>query len=353
MDNKRKKDLFEIFKKILKKKNHYEISSILNISTSTIKRWESKKQIPFSYAFEIMKLQDKKIDYSRFSFSEKDQFFTPLKTAQYCFENSKQIMNRYGDDIKNYVLIEPSAGNGVFFNLFPKERRIGMDIEPKNSFINQKDFLEWKPENVEKKYIVIGNPPFGLRGQLALKFINHSTLFADYVCFILPQLFESDGKGSPRKRVKGFHLVHSQFLHTDFEDPNGKKIQVQCIFQVWSKFHKNPSLNLSALENKDVEIYSVSDGGTPSSTRNKKMHSQCHIFLPSTVYGKENMKCFFTFQDLPKQRGYGLFFTSSIEKYIAICKKIDWSEIAFLSTNSAYNLRTSKIIEAINKYSSL
>lgn len=353
MDKKRETDLFEILKKILKRKNYQDISTILNISISTMKRWEDKKQVPFSYAFEIMKLQDKKIDYSKFSFSEKDQFFTPLKTAQYCFENSKQIMSRYGDDIKNYVMIEPSAGNGVFFNLFPKERRVGMDIEPRNSFINQKDFLDWKPDDVEKKYIIIGNPPFGLRGQLALKFINHSAPFADYVCFILPQLFESDGKGSPRKRVKGFHLVHSEPLHTYFEDPNGKKVQVQCIFQVWSKFHKNSSFDVSKVQNQDIKIYSVSDGGTPSSTRNKNMHNECHIFLPSTVYGKENMKCFFTFQDLPKQRGYGLYFTSSIEKYITICKKIDWSQIAFLSTNSAYNLRTSKIIEAINKYSSL
>ena len=42
-----------------------------------------------------------------------------------------------------------------------------------------------RPEKINK-YVVIGNPPFGLRGQLALKFINHSYDFADYVCFILP-----------------------------------------------------------------------------------------------------------------------------------------------------------------------
>ena len=38
--------------------------------------------------------------------------------------------------------------------------------------------------------------------------LNHSNKFSDYVCFILPQLFESDGKGVPRKRVKGFNLLH-------------------------------------------------------------------------------------------------------------------------------------------------
>ena len=76
--------------------------------------------------------------------------------------------------------------------ILPVGKRIGLDIEPKCDEIIQQDYLDWNRKN--KKYIVIGNPPFGLRGQLALKFINHSNTFADYVCFILPQLFESDGK---------------------------------------------------------------------------------------------------------------------------------------------------------------
>ena len=67
------------------------------------------------------------------------------------------------------------------------------------------DFLDWDPtqENTGCRWVAIGNPPFGLRGQLALKFINHAAKYCDYVAFILPQLFESDGKGVPRKRVKG------------------------------------------------------------------------------------------------------------------------------------------------------
>jgi len=34
--------------------------------------------------------------------------------------------------------------------------------------------------------------------------------FADYVVFILPQIFESDGKGVPRKRVEGYNLTYSE-----------------------------------------------------------------------------------------------------------------------------------------------
>ena len=89
------------------------------------------------------------------------------------------------------------------------------------------------------KYIVFGNPPFGLRGHMALKFINHSYDFADYVCFILPQLFESDGKGVPRKRVKGYYLIYSKKVDNIFYSPDNKEIKVNCIFQIWSKYHMN------------------------------------------------------------------------------------------------------------------
>lgn len=41
----------------------------------------------------------------------------------------------------------------------------------------------------------------------------------------------------------------------------------------------------------------------------------------------------------------GVVFFTDKEKMINKAKKIDWSYISFLSTNSAYNLRTSIIFE--------
>ena len=119
--------------------------------------------------------------------------------------------------LQDYIYIEPSAGNGNFLQVLPTNT-ISLDIEPRSKNILEQDFLQWKPFDQSKKYIVFGNPPFGLRGHLALKFINHSYNFADYVCFILPQLFVSDGKGSPRKRVKGYNLIHCEKLYTYFYD---------------------------------------------------------------------------------------------------------------------------------------
>jgi hypothetical protein len=290
-----------------------------------------------------LKLANINIDYSKFSYKEKDQFFTPIETSKYCYQKFIEIITAKGDDKNNYIFIEPSAGNGVFLKLLPILSRIGLDIEPKFDEIIKQDFLEWQPSK-NKKYIVIGNPPFGLRGQLALKFINHSSQFADYVCFILPQLFESDGKGVPRKRVIGLNLIHSEKLDSKFESPDGKSINVECIFQIWSKFHKDKKYDIIQENNTKIKIYSLSDGGTPSTTRNKKMFNLCDVYLPSTCFGKDNMKYYDSFDLLPGRKGYGVVFNKDKEFNIKKFKSINWHDIAFLSTNSAYNLRSSQII---------
>lgn len=347
MDNKSqtsKYDLNEILDKILETNSYSDIATEINIAIGTVKRWKELKNVPKSYTFELLKLANINIDYTKFSYKEKDQFFTPNDTVEYCYSTFNNILEKYKDTDKEYSFIEPSAGNGSFLKILPSDRRIGLDIEPRFGEIIKQDYINWHPPDENKKYIVIGNPPFGLRGQLALKFINHSSKFADYVCFILPQLFESDGKGVPRKRVTVLNLLHSEKLNTDFESPDGKKIKVQCIFQIWSKYHKNPDYVIKKKENDVIKVYSLSDGGTPSTTRNKDMFYKCDAYIPSTCFGKENMKYYNSFDSLPRKKGYGIVFIKDKKENIKKFKNIEWFKVAFLSTNSAYNIRSSQII---------
>ena len=335
--------LINILNTILETISYNDIATTLNIAVGTVKRWSELKNVPPAYTFGLMKLANMNIDYSTFTFKEKDQFFTPVVTALYCYSKFMEIVQSYGDNELDYTYIEPSAGNGNFLTILPSDRRIGIDIEPKHDEIIQGDYLDWQPiEN--KKYVAFGNPPFGLRGQLALKFINHSSKFADYVCFILPQLFESDGKGVPRKRVEGFNLIHSEKMKNNFESPDGKNIKVECIFQVWSKYHTNSQYDIKEIDDSVVKIYSLSDGGSPSTTRNKKMFYICDAYIPSTCFGKDNMRYYDSFDNLPGRKGYGVVFKTNKQQNIEKFKKKDWGNIAFLSTNSAYNIRTSQIV---------
>ena len=55
------------------------------------------------------------------------------------------------------------------------------------------------------------------------------------------------------------------------------------------------------------------------------------------------MKIYKKFEDLPGKKGYGVVFFTEKKVMINKAENLDWSSISFLSTNSAYNLRTSII----------
>ena len=75
----------------------------------------------------------------------------------------------------------------------------------------------------------------------------------------------------------------------------------------------------------------------------------CDIYIPSTCFGIDNMTFYKTFDELPGRRGYGIIFNENKTQNIIKFTNIDWSKIAFKSTNSAYNIRRSQIIDAIEK----
>lgn len=330
-------DNFELLQECLKIHSIREVSSKLNLCVGTIRRWQELNDVPTQYTFDLHKILLREIDYSKFSSSSKDQFFTPSPISKQCWETFCDLIKI---NLSEYIFIEPSAGDGSFMNILPAGS-IGLDIEPRSENIQKQDYLSWKPADLTKKYIVFGNPPFGLRGHLALNFINHSYEFADYVCFILPQLFESDGKGSPRKRVVGYNLIHSEPISAMFYSPDNQNVKVNGVFQIWSKFTKNSEYDIVKQSEEQMKVYSLSDGGTISSTRNKNMIGKCDVYLPSTCFGKENMKLYTSFDELPGKKGYGVVFFKDKEMNISKAKTVDWSSVAFLSTNSAYNLRTS------------
>jgi hypothetical protein len=334
----------ELLQECLEKISIKDISDKLNLSVGTVKRWLELKNVPIQYTFDLYKILSKEIDYSKYTYSLKDQFFTPQSIVKKCWET---FQTEVKINLDEYQFIEPSAGDGSFMKILPSGS-IGLDIEPRSPCIQKQDYLTWKPVDNQKKYIVFGNPPFGLRGHVALNFINHSYDFADYVCFILPQLFESDGKGSPRKRVKGYNLIYSNGLSGMFYSPDNQQIKINGVFQIWSKYSSNDTYNIKTNSEEFMKVYSLSDGGTVSSTRNKDMIGKCDVYIPSTCFGKENMKIYNSFEDLPGKKGYGIVFFKNKEDMIKKAKSIDWCSVSFLSTNSAFNLRTSLIFKQFN-----
>jgi len=329
---------------VLKSVTVKDVANLLNVAVGTVERWLLNKSVPADYRFDLLKMLGREISYESFSSAEKAQFFTSSAMVSHCWSVFCQKVHV---SLSQYLFIEPSAGDGSFLCVLPPHR-LAFDIEPRHPEVVKQDYLLWRA-TPSCKYIVFGNPPFGLRGHLALKFLNHSATFADYVCFILPQLFESDGKGSPRKRVIGLSLIHSEKLSGMFRTPEGSEVLIHCVFQIWSKHTKNETYLIETPPVDRLKIYSLSDGGTQATTRNKSMLSSCHIYLPSTCFGKEAMRVYDSFESLPNRKGYGLVFLVDRVTQEARARSIDWGSVSFLSTNSAYNLRTSLIYKKISE----
>jgi predicted RNA methylase len=109
-----------------------------------------------------------------------EQYYTDKNLAKQCI---KFLSDRV--DIENSTLVEPCAGTGSFSDNF--KNIIKIDLDPKKQDIVKADFFQY---DFPKNSIFIGNPPYGARGSLAMKFINRSCEFADIVAFILPRSFK-------------------------------------------------------------------------------------------------------------------------------------------------------------------
>lgn len=160
---------------------------------------------------------------------ELDQFYThPNISIKYYNLLSEKF------DLSQYFLLEPSAGNGSFSDLFIGDF-LAFDLDPKKDYIIEKDFFNFDKKTIKtsKPLFIIGNPPFGKNSSLAVKFLNKSGEIADYIAFILPKSFK---KPSMHNKINlDLHLVFEEdlekysFLHNDL------KFDVPCVFQIWEK----------------------------------------------------------------------------------------------------------------------
>lgn len=286
-----------------------------------------------------------------------DQYFTKDHIAKKLYLRAIEIISKYEkNNLNDFIWIDPCAGNGVFYNLLPPDRRIGIDINPMNSEIIKADYLEYK---IPHKSIIIGNPPFGHRGVTALEFINHSKN-AHYVCFILPMFFESNGKGSIKYRVKGLNLIHSERLpkNSFYIPSNLKDIDVKCVFQIWSKHHlpKNKQDKFNWYSNKKNEpfkdllrVYTVSLAKNRECGKHWIFNEKADFYLSSTFHG--NTQIVHSFEEVNYKSGIAVVFTTKDEslknKMLEIFKNTDWRKYGSLATNSCYHLGKSNIYQVI------
>ena len=98
-----------------------KLSEELGIHKGTASRWIKNNKVPKEYLFDFYRILEISVEVEKLSFKEKDQFFTSENAAKYCLEVLYKKLKELGLDKNEYTFIEPSAGNGVFFNLLDEK----------------------------------------------------------------------------------------------------------------------------------------------------------------------------------------------------------------------------------------
>ncbi len=271
-----------------------------------------------------------------------EQFFTRADVAKDCHSSLISWMESDGADSKDYTFIEPSAGTGSFFDLLPREKRIGVDIMPFREEYAHADFLTWEPPT-DHRVAVVGNPPFGYRAWLALAFMNHAATFADYVGFILPMAFQSDGKGSPKHRVRGLRLIHSEPLPAGaFVDVNGRPKKINALWQVWQRGvnHVSPEPSCTAW----VDLFTI-DSRAERRCGHEREH-EADFFLQRTFFG-DAPSLVTCFEDVRYGCGYGIVIKQDREAVLSVLRHTNWSDYSNLAAHNCRHISMYHIRRAL------
>lgn len=236
---------------------------------------------------------------------------------------------------KKSYFFEPSAGSGNFINSLvkngiKKSKIIGYDIEPKSKEIKFGDYLNLDFK-FSKNKVIVGNPPFGKRGKLALDFLNKSLKEASVVAMILPNIFN---RYSIQKKIESnAKLIYSKTLQENAFILNDKEYAVKCVFQIWSQeinFVTNKRiLEALPIRHEDFKTWIYNNTKSTFKYFNKEeykwdfaVHRQGYYNYNEKIYDEKKLK---------KNRQY-FFIKAKNKKILKIIEKIDFEKLSKSNT---------------------
>ena len=273
-----------------------------------------------------------------------DRFFTRADVAARCHASLLCWMAQDGARARDYTFVDPGAGAGAFYDLLPPNRRIGIDVLPLREGVRRADFLGWRAPEDGRRYAVIGNPPFGYRAWLALAFVNRSARFADYLGMILPMAFQSDGKGSPKHRVRGLRLMHSELLAPDsFVDMDGQPARINALWQIWQRGVNNRANTATCDEWLDLFTVDM---------RKERLCGQGRLgeadwFLQRTFFESSPPRLVRRFEDMRYVCGYGLVIKREKDRVAASLRDVDWVRYSNLAAHNCHHISMYHIRNAL------
>lgn len=216
---------------------------------------------------------------------ELDKFYTKDSIAKGYIE--KLGVEDYG------VVIEPSAGGGAFSRHIDGIK--AYDLDPESEEVEKADWFKLDKEQFKGKgrVLVVGNPPFGRQGNLAISFIKEAD-FADTIAFILPKSFK---KITIKNKIPmNFWLTHEEDCPKNSFTLLGEDYDVPCVFQVWEKREElrtpirlrttSDYVEFTTKENSDFRVQRVG-GNAGKAYVNLDVSEQSNYFIKNNT-GKSN-----------------------------------------------------------------
>ena len=322
-----------------------DICSVANVAPSVVERW-NEKGVDDHYLPTIKQVMGIPLTEEE----AVDKFYTTAEAARFCMEMFHDTVEQCLElDISEHWWLEPSCGDGAFLNLMPAERRLGVDLAPdiEGYDVETGDFLMWEPP-AGRKWMVVGNPPFGYKSHLATRFLLKAARFADTVGFILPRGWgtpENDNTG--RSWVKSHMLLVETFdLEMDvFRLPGGGTRQIPCVFQIWTRagwFKVSPEPEIPTCEDF-ADLFVVNTYA--SCTRNLGRIDEIDVAITSNSYGE--FRAAESFEELGERGAVGVSILQDYDEVRRLLLDYDWDAVARQSASGSRYINVDIVKDAI------
>lgn len=252
---------------------------------------------------------------------QNDKYYTSPALAKYCVERTKEIIGE--DNITEYI--EPSAGAGVFLDYLDKPY-LAYDIEPEDDRIIKADWLSVNLE-YKKGRCVIGNPPFGSRNTLSVRFYKKSVKVSDYISFILPI-----SQFNNNQQMYDFDLIYSE----DLGIRRYSEREIHCCFNIYKR-NSNGLNKKTNYKLKDVSIKEFR-------SKQASLDSDEQYDLMICFWGAIGRKC--NKGDYSHIMGIKIHNNLYKEKIIEILSVVNWKNIYnFVATLALYQWQIYKYLK--------
>lgn len=213
-----------------------------------------------------------------------DKYYTKKEVVAKCL--SRLSLSNYD------FVIEPSAGDGAFFDLIQHPNKVALDIAPEHKDIQKQDWLTYFIDGSYKSVLVVGNPPFGRYHALSKRFIQHALCFPNVqtVAFILPDVYKkhtrqriipsywrikdilSIGRDSFTLAGADYHVPSSFFV---LDKSKGKDLRASCLNHI----DETEDFRFSTPQDYDIFVF----GASPKKIIRKAEANNRGYFLKSKI----------------------------------------------------------------------